>query len=276
MNIDQRTKLCAVIGNPVEHSLSPLIHNVAIAYHKINAVFLAFKSQSAQSAMEAMRALDICALSVTIPFKEAVIPFIDDIDYEAEAVGNVNTVINRNGRLKGFNTDIDGIEQSLNGVRVENQEVLLIGAGGAAKTIAHVIHKRKGQLHIVNRDIVEASSVASKYGATCNSLKDIRKVIEEIRPKIIINATPVGMGKMRGKSLVPRFLLKKGMTVFDVIYNPLRTKFIRDGEASSCRVITGDRMFLGQGARQFELWSRKKAPLKIMERYLYKRLRKNL
>lgn len=275
-SIDSRTKLCAVIGNPVEQSLSPLIHNSAIAHHKINAVFLAFKPENAQSAIEAMRALDMPALSVTIPFKEAVIPFIDEIDSAAEVVGNVNTVINRKGRLKGYNTDIDGIEQSLKGVRVLNKEVLVIGAGGAAKTIAYVIHKRKGQLHIVNRDIVQAYSVASKYGVACHSLKDIRKVIKEIKPKIIINATPVGMGRMRGKSLVPRVLLQKGMTVFDLIYNPLRTKLICDGEENFCKVITGDRMFLGQGARQFELWSGKKAPLKIMERYLNKHLRKNV
>jgi shikimate dehydrogenase len=274
--IDSKTKLCAVIGNPVEQSLSPLIHNVAIAHYKINAVFLAFKPKSVQSAIEAMRALDIRELSVTIAFKEAVIPFLDEIEYEAKSIGNVNTIINRKGRLKGYNTDIDGIEQSLKGTRVENQEVLLIGAGGAAKTIAYVIHKYKGQLHIVNRDSVEASNLARKYGASWHELKDIRKVIKVVKPKIIINSTPVGMGRMRGKSLVPRVLLQKGMTIFDVIYNPLKTKLICDAEASFCKIITGDRMFLGQAARQFELLSKKRAPLKIMERHLYEHLRKKL
>lgn len=273
MQIDAKTKLCAVIGNPVLHSLSPVIHNAAIAHHKLNAIFLAFAICDIKQALEAMRSLGIRAFSVTIPYKEAIVPYLDSIEGEAQSLGNVNTVVNQNGILKGYNTDIDGVRLSLRGVVIKNKSVLLIGAGGVAKTIAYVIHRRGGRVHIINRDIVQARRLAQRYRGDVSPLENIEDVIATVAPHIIINATPVGMGNLEGKSLVPGRLLRKDFVVYDVIYNPLKTKLIRDAERTGCKTITGLQLFLGQGARQFELWSGRRAPREVMEKALYIYLR---
>lgn len=265
MQINTQTKLCAVIGYPLTHSLSPAIHNAAAEHYKINAVFLAFPVQDVKKTIEAMRTLGILEFSVTMPYKEAVAPYLDVIEFQAKELGNVNTIINQNGKLKGYNTDIDGIRLSLKELRIKNKPVILLGAGGAAKTVAYVIHKAGGQLHILNRDLILARKLAKLYQAKYGDLKDIGHKIKEINPYLIINATPVGMGELIGKSLVPKDILRQKMVIFDLIYNPKETKLINDAKSMGCRTINGRTMFLGQGARQFELWSGLSAPWKIIE-----------
>jgi shikimate dehydrogenase len=267
MTINSQTAVCGIIGKPVRHSLSPIIHNAAAKHCKVNAVFVAFETDDYKGAISAMRALNIRELTITMPYKELIIPYLDSIEKQAEIVHNVNTVINTNGHLRGYNTDIDGIGLALKGIRVRGKTVALFGAGGAAKTIAHFIVKKGGNLHIVNRDVQEARALSKKYGIKYSTLDtDIRALFSQIKPSIVINATPVGMGLFRGKSLVPFSALRARMTVFDLIYNPLQTQFLKNARRAGCVCINGSMMFLGQGASQFELWSGKKAPFKIMQK----------
>jgi shikimate dehydrogenase len=267
MFINTKTKLCGIVGYPIEHSLSPAIQNAAAQYHKINAVFLAFPTRDAKGAAAAMRVLGILDLTVTMPLKEKIMPYLDEIEAHAMVLGNINTVINKGGKLKGYNTDIDGIGLSLGGLRLKNRRVLLLGAGGAAKTVAYVVNKRGGQLHILNRDIKPVKKLARLYNAKYGDLADIKTKIKEIKPYLIVNATPVGMkGFLSNKSLVPNNALEPNMIVFDLVYSPAQTKLIRDAMAKGCKTINGRAMFLAQGAKQFSLWSGKRAPLRVMER----------
>lgn len=265
MIITPQTKFCGLIGYPIEHSLSPAIHNAAAQFHKINAVFLAFPTIDAKSAIAAMKALGILEYSITMPLKEKVIPYLDEIEPQARELGNANTIINKDGKLHGYNTDIDGIRLSLKGLRMKNKPVILLGAGGVAKTVAYVIHKAGGRLYIFNRDLSLTKRLAKLYHAKCDNLDNISFKIQKIHPYLLVNATPVGMGELEGQSLVSRSALQSKMIVFDLIYNPKETKLINDAKSMGCRTINGRTMFLGQGARQFELWSGKKAPWKIIE-----------
>ena len=255
------------MGYPIEHSLSPAIQNAAAQHHKINAVFLAFPTCDAKGAVCAMRTLGMLDLTVTMPLKEKVMPYLDEIESHARALGNVNTIINKGGKLKGYNTDIDGIKLSLGGLRLKNKRVLLLGAGGAAKTVAYVINQKGGRLHILNRDIKPVKKLAQLYGAEYGDLANIKTKIKEIKPYLIINATPVGMkGFLSNRSLVPGDALEPNMVVFDLVYSPAQTKLIKQAKLAGCKTINGRTMFLAQGAKQFSLWSRKPAPWQVMER----------
>jgi len=274
MNINVKTQVCGIIGHPLTHSMSPAIHNAAARHHKLNVVFVAFSSLDPKGAVAAMRALNLRELTVTMPYKETVVKCVDRIEKEARELGNINTIINNKGVLTGHNTDIDGIKLALKGIRIKNKIVLLLGAGGAAKTIAYVIHKKGGKLHILNRDISQARVLARKYKAQASDLKNVKTCIAKYKPVLIINATPVGMEKLKGKSLVPKSALKKEMAIFDLIYNPEKTKLILDAQQVGCKTINGRTMFIGQGARQFELWSGKRAPWKVIEKAFIQNLKK--
>ena len=266
MIINTQTKLCGIIGYPLEQSLSPAIHNAAARYHKINAVFLAFPSCDAKGAVFAMRVLGMLDLTVTMPLKQKVMPYLDQIEPKAKELGNINTIINKGGKLKGYNTDIDGIELSLKGLRLRGRSVLLLGAGGAARTVAYVIKQRGGLLYILNRDIALVRSLAQRFQARYSNLKNIEEKIEKFQPYLIVNATPVGMGSLRGKSLVPKSALKSTMVIFDLVYSPAETKLIKEARLKGCKTINGRTMFLAKAARQFKLWSGKPAPWRIIER----------
>lgn len=267
MTINSQTRVCGIIGKPIEHSLSPIIHNAAAEHYNLNAIFVAFQSDDPEGAVAAMRALNIRELTVTMPYKELVVPYLDSVEKKAERAGNVNTIINSKGHLRGYNTDLDGIRLALKGIPIRGKQIALFGAGGAAKTIAYFIVHNGCKLHIINRDAKEARELASIYGVTYSTLdQDVCKMFLRIAPAVIINATPVGMGAFRRKSLVPFSSLKPGMIVFDLIYNPLETQLLKNAKRAGCIPISGRTMFLGQGARQFELWSGKKAPLAVMQK----------
>ena len=273
MTITTKTQLCGVIGYPIEHSLSPAIYNAAAAYCKVNAVYMAFEVKNAQDAITAQRALNIVCFSVTIPYKEKVIPFLDKVHSSAKALGNVNTVINDHGVLTGYNTDINGVLGSLRGIVLKGKPVVLLGAGGIAQTFSYVIAKKGGKLFVFNRDLQEAQKFKKRFQTVVKHLDTLAMSIKQINPVLLINATPVGMGALKGKSLIDPAFLSPSMIVCDVIYNPLQTKLVSDARKAGCRTITGDTLFLAQGARQFELWSKKAAPRKVMEKAFYRALK---
>ena len=268
--------MCGVIGDPIEHTLSPTMHNAAFDHLKLNFVFLAFKVKTAQleDAMRGMRGLGIRGLNVTMPHKNAVIKYLDEVDPTVKFLGSANTILNDDGRLLGFNTDGVGALKALreNGVELDGKKLLLLGAGGAAKAIAFSIAKEVGELVILNRvsekakELAEALSVTygKKVVGEALSPSVIQKSLQDA--DILINATSVGMHPHVSQSLVAPQWLKPDLTVMEIVYNPVETKLAKHAKAAGAHVISGVEMLLYQGAASFEIWTGRSAPIEVMRK----------
>jgi len=276
MTISGKTRVCGVIGDPVEHTLSPAMHNAAFNHLKLDFVFLAFKVKAAEveNAMRGMRGLGIHGLNVTMPHKKAVTNFLDEIDETAKFLGAVNTILNDDGKLCGFNTDGVGALKALqeNGVTLSGQKVLLLGAGGAAKAIAFALAKEVGELVVLNRASEKARELAKAL-----KRKSSEKVINDmLSPNalqkhlqdadILVNATSVGMNPNAGESLIAARWLKPELIVMDIVYNPLETRLMKDAKVAGAQVINGVEMLIYQGAASFEIWTGRSAPIEVMRK----------
>lgn len=260
--INAATKLCAIVGNPIGHSLSPLVHNAAFDHLQLNYVFLAFKVEHLKEAVEGIRALDLRGVSVTIPHKVAIRNCLDEVEEIAGKIGAVNTVVNRGGRLIGYNTDWSGAIAALESrVDLKGRRALVLGAGGAARAIAFGLKEKGAHCTILNRTVEKAKKLAAEVGSHYGSLKDIESVPRDM----VINTTSLGMYPRVNDTPVKRGLLKD-VLVFDMVYNPLRTSLIRDAEEHGCTTISGLEMFINQAALQFELWTGEKAPVDLMKK----------
>ena len=249
--ITASTRLFCVLGNPVSHSRSPLVHNQAFADHLIDAVYLAFAPTDIQQAMDTVRQFNIGGVSVTIPFKQTVIPFLDQIDDQAAAIGAVNTVVNRDGRLYGYNTDSRAAITPLKESGITGKSVLIIGAGGAARAVAFGIHEHHGQLLITNRSKDRGRALASDFDADFVPMDQIR----HLRPDIVINTTSMGMAPHTEVLSCPADCLTPATLIMDVVYTPLETRLLGVARQKGCRVVDGLTMFIAQAAAQFELWT---------------------
>jgi shikimate dehydrogenase len=253
--MNAETEIYGVIGNPVRHSLSPVIHNGAFRRMGLNAVYLAFEVTNLAAAVNGMRGLGIRGMSVTIPHKTAILSLLDDLDEVAQNIGAVNTVAWRDGKLVGYNTDWQGALSALEEkTDLKGKRVMLLGAGGAARAIAFGLKQRKCRVSIFNRSLANAAKLAAELGFAHGRLDSI----EAMDADILINATSIGMAPNNGESPLPKKILKPGMTVMDIVYNPLRTILLRDGEEMGCRTINGLDMLAHQGALQEEIWLGKK------------------
>ena len=282
-DINPNTKLCAVIGNPVEHSLSPAIHNRAFQELGLDFVYLAFRVEDVRSAVAGMRALEnFRGLSVTIPHKVAIIDHLDEIaDVDAQ-IGSINTVVNEGGKLRGFGSDGPGCRQALveGGAQVAGQPVLILGSGGAARAIAFDLAHRAtpSSLFILGAIEDELRALASELrektavNATGEILTEdgLEKRIAESR--VLIHATPIGMHPREGESLVPPDLLHPDLTVMDIVYNPYETRLLEDARARGIKTIPGIEMFVNQARFQFEAWTGKSAPKEVMKQVVLDRL----
>ncbi len=276
MRISGKTRVCGVIGNPIEHTLSPAMHNAAFEHLKLDYVFLAFKVKATEveNAIRGMRGLGIHGLNVTMPHKTAVIDYLDEVDETAKFLGSVNTILNEDGRLRGFSTDGAGALNALqeNGVNPRGKKLLLLGAGGAAKAIAFALAKEVEELVLLNRTpektkaLTEAlsSELGKKVTGETLTPRAIQKNMQDA--DILINATSVGMHPHVGQSLVAPQWLKPDLTVMDIVYNPTETKLAKDAKAAGARVISGVEMLIYQGATSFEIWTGCAAPVKVMRK----------
>lgn len=249
--ISAGTKLTAVIGNPIRHSLSPLLHNSIYAKEEIDAVMLAFQNASIEHLVGAIRALSIGLTAVTLPHKQAIAQHLDDVDSVAKAIGAVNTVVNRGGKLTGFNTDVVGFSRSLQGVNLKNKDVLILGAGGAAHMAAY--HLRQEGANIFchnNRTMEDACALSQKFGGTPVEAGELGSVGYDL----IVNATPVGMTPNVSNSPISKEYIRPGSVVFDVIYTPLETKLMKEAKERGARAISGLGMLVAQGLEQERLW----------------------
>ena len=275
MHIDAKTTLCGIIGNPVEHSMSPVIHNAAFNDLELNYVYLAHNVTDVKGALTGMKSLNIRGFSVTIPHKCEVLNYLDEIDSVAEQIGAVNTVVNNNGRLIGYNTDWIGFIQSLKKyTTIKEKNITLLGAGGAARAIAFGLKKEDASIIILNRieEIEMAESLAKEIECGYGELSNKDKIMEA---DIIINATSVGMSPMNNDSPVDLNALQPGQIIYDIIYNPLETKLLHHAKSIGCQVISGYEMLLRQAVDQFELWTKKNAPIDVMKKELLRCLGKN-
>jgi len=230
MQINASTQLCGIIGNPIAHSLSPAIHNAAFEKLNLNYAYLAFDVTDVAGAIRGMRALNIRGFSVTIPHKLAVISELDEIDPVARQIGAVNTVVNDNGHLKGYNTDWTGFVRSLEAFTpIQHKKVAILGAGGAARAIAFGIKQRQGQLTILNREVeIEmAQNLAADVGCAWENLS----LLDAVQAAdIVVNATSVGMHPLENDTVIDSRLLRPTQIVYDIVYNPLETKFLRQAK----------------------------------------------
>jgi shikimate dehydrogenase len=265
--------LYGVIGNPVGHSLSPVMHNAAFQKAGVAAFFGAFAVAEDQlaAALAGMRALGIKGFSVTIPHKVAVIEQLDEVDEEARRIGAVNTVINRGGRLCGSNTDAPGALRALREkIDPAGRRVLVLGAGGAARALVYGLTRAGAEVFIANRSPEKGRRLAAEFAAAAIAISELK----DFSCEILVNTTPVGMFPAVDRMPVPESLLKPGMVVMDIVYNPLRTRLLAAAAARGAAIVDGLGMFVGQGALQFELWTGRPAPLEIMRRAVLEVLQK--
>ena len=255
--IDARTELYGVIGNPVRHSLSPVIHNGAFRRLGWNAVYLAFEVTNLEEALRGIRGLGVRGVSVTIPFKTEVVPLLDQVVGLARKIGAVNTIVNRSGKLTGHNTDCHGALQALEEkMNLRGKGIVLLGAGGAARAIGFGLKERDCQLTVVNRSKKEGEELSVELGGDYLPLSSLVKMkAGELEADVIINATSLGMFPRDGESPVPKKLLKEGTIVMDIVYQPLQTKLLREAKQKGCVVIDGLEMLMRQAAAQFEIWT---------------------
>lgn len=260
--ITSSTRLYCVLGSPVSHSKSPVIHNAAFREHGIDAVYLAFEPPDAKGAVRAIRTLGIKGASVTIPFKQKIMPHLDQISADARQIGAVNTLVLEGGKLCGYNTDARAAVDPLMPVGIQGKTVCIAGAGGAARAVAFGITQAGGDLIITNRSAEKGKALASQFNGKFIPLAEAGGIYADI----LINTTSLGMTPNTSASPFPETMLKPGMTAMDVVYTPMKTTFLKTAESRGCTIIDGLAMFVAQAAAQFTLWTGIQPDLQTMRK----------
>jgi 3-dehydroquinate dehydratase/shikimate dehydrogenase len=259
-----------VAGDPIRSSLSPLMMNTAFRRETVNAVYLALQTKNVEDLFKLAREIPIQGLSVTMPLKEAVIPFLERTDPLSAKIGAVNTIRRfPDGKFYGFNTDVDAIVRPLERrLSLRDAKILVLGAGGAARAAVFGCRDKGAEVWILNRTPETAQKLARQAGA--KTLK--REALAKQSFDVIINATPTGMSGNKTPSILAPEELNARM-VFDLVYNPIETPLLRMAKQKGLGVISGVEMFVQQGARQFEIWTGKPAPEEEMLRVVVHSLR---
>ncbi len=259
--ISGTTTVYGILGRPVSHSLSPAMHNAAFAAAGVDAVYVAFPVADLEQAVHGLRGLGIAGVSVTIPFKEAIMPWLDEVSEEARHIGAVNTVLQRQGRLLGTNTDWYGALAALQEHGdLQAQRVLVLGAGGAGRAIVYAVRRAGGQVYVSDADPERAQVLARDFGAAAVPWTEA----PQVEAGVLINATPVGMAPQVDVTPYPGAPLARVQVVMDIVYKPLQTRLLREAASHGCRTIDGLEMLIHQGARQFELFTGLPAPVAVM------------
>jgi shikimate dehydrogenase len=279
--LDSKTKLLGLIGHPVEHSLSPIMHNSALQYENLNYVYLAFDVSSSENlkyVIDGAKSLRIRGFNITIPYKIDVMKYLDKIDYTAELIGAVNTVKIENNIAIGYNTDGLGarmaLEEEIGGV--ENKNILIIGAGGASRAVAFELAKNNN-ITIINRTLEKAKNLADEISKKLKPNNPINYGdlnIDVEKYDIIIHTTPVGMYPNTDvKPIIDTKKISKNMVVMDLIYNPEETVLLRESKKRGAKTINGLGMLVYQGAIAFEIWTGIKPNVELMKKTLKEYLR---
>lgn len=271
IQISGRTKITGLFGYPVEHTLSPAMHNAAFTELGLDYCYVPFlvHPDYLEYAVKAIKSLNLSGVNVTVPHKEKVMPFLDEINEEASFIGAVNTIVNSGGRLIGYNTDGRGFIQSLSegGISIEDKNILIIGAGGASKAISYYLSQKAKTLYLYDIDKYKVEKLVQDLNNIFNNVYIIENISSVGRFHIIINATPLGL-KKEDPLPFDTTLLRTEQTVCDVIYK--KTRLLEEASKKGCVTIDGLGMLLWQGVFAFELWTGKKPGVEVMRNALLK------
>jgi shikimate dehydrogenase len=264
-------RVFGLFGNPVGHSLSPLMHNAAYREMRFNALYVPFCVRNLEEAVRGIGAMSLGGVSITIPFKSAVVRYLDDVEESVHRIGAANTIVNNQGRLKGYNTDWIGFVRDLKEfMPVKGKTFAVLGAGGAARAVIFGILAEGGNIVVLNRTIRKGQALADEFGCSFSPPSEIAKLSADC----FINTTPVGMYPNIEDAPLEPMDLKKFAHVVDIVYNPVKTKLLKDAEAAGCRIRSGIGMFVYQAAEQIRLWTGMEPPLDSMKRVVLERLEK--
>ena len=283
-DIGAHTNIFCVIGHPIEHSMSPVMHNAALNDLSLDYVYLAFDvpPNNLKKAILEYKKSNIKGINVTIPHKEAIIQYLDELDPLSKQIGAVNTIKNEGGVLLGRNTDALGAKQAIAdaGFKIEGKKALILGAGGAARAISFALSEKIDEIFISNRTEERATKLAKELQDKTNvkaigkdmSEKTLRTLVYSV--DILINTTPIGMYPKIDISPISKDLLNENLFIFDIIYNPLQTRLLKDAKEIGSKTLNGLDMFINQGALAFEWWTGKKPNVKLMKEKIIEQLGK--
>ena len=269
------TQVIGVIGHPIKHSLSPLMHNISFELNGLKYIYLPFDvpATNLKDSLKGMLALGIKGFNITLPHKEKIFQFLNEASEEANVIGAVNTVVNDGGVLHGYNTDVHGIIETLSPFKdeIEGKEVSIIGAGGAARSVIFTLIRsfKVSKINLINRTVQKTESLKDYF--TVKMLYECFKTYPLVPPDLIgifekstliVNATSIGMlPDIEDSPTTSVESFHKDQIVFDLIYNPLKTKFLELAESKGAKIINGLKMFVEQGAKSYELWTGEKMPI---------------
>ena len=285
LSLNYNTKLCAVIGNPISHSMSPAIHNAGYEELNLDFAYVPCQVEDVEGMLKGMRAMhNFRGLSVTIPHKVTAMKYVDEVVETDRVIGSINTIVKQDGKLIGMGTDGPGALKALTdaGVELDGKVVLMLGCGGAARAIAFTLAQKTQLAELCMLDINEemlqeltADLQANTGVKICSELMNDASLTEAMgRADVIIHCTPIGMHPKEDASLVPAELFRSGQAVLDIVYNPLRTKLLADAEARGVKTISGVEMFINQAVLQFEIFTGGPAPEEVMRRVVMENLAK--
>ncbi|MFX0016883.1 MAG: shikimate dehydrogenase, partial [Candidatus Hermodarchaeota archaeon] len=238
----------------------PPVMNALISFYNLNFCYLAFAPNDLKKAIEGLKEINFLGANITTPFKESILPLCDSLDQSVEEIKAINTIWFDGEKLQGYNTDIDGISSALTEYIDQIGSYAVFGAGGAARALCVALKNKTGIL--VNRTEAKGKKLAKEFGLEYISLTDSLKIIPDI--DLIVNATPVGMAGQTFSTIVPTSWIKKCTFVFDMVYNPSVTRLVEQATEYHKNVVSGVKMFLGQAAKAFSIWTRLETDLEIM------------
>lgn len=261
--VDAATRVYGVAGDPIAHSLSPIMLNTAFRRENVNAVYLALHAKTMDDLMKCVNDIPLAGLSVTMPYKEQILKHLDKTDPLTSKIGACNTVVRaQDGKLYGFNTDVAGVVRPLETrLRLAGAKILVLGAGGSARAAVFGLKEREADVFILNRTASPAQKLAKQARAKAIN----RTMLKKLEFDVIINATPVGMNGNRDPLPLSEAEFK-ARYFFEMVYTPAETRLVKIARGKGIHVIPGSEMFVQQGARQFETWSGKPAPVMEMQR----------
>ena len=262
----------AVIGDPIDHSLSPTIHNAAYRHLDLECTYIGYKinKNELESGIQSLKSIKISGFNVTIPHKIEIMKLLDDVDENCKLIGAANTIVNDNGSLKGYNTDMDGFLEPIKNreIPIRDSNVLLLGAGGASRAIiAGFAKEHVKKITVVNRTIEKANDL-SNFSKNLEIKSDAIPIddIETLNEKydFIVNASSLGLNNE--SNIIPTKLIDSNTTVYDIVYKPVNTALIKDSKKKNAEIIYGYEMLLSQAVRSFEIWLGQKAPYEAMKK----------
>lgn len=267
--VSGKTKITGIFGHPIEHTLSPLMHNAAFEDRGLDMCYLAFDVLPADlpDAVKAIKALNMLGVNITVPHKVNVMPQLDEINTETRFIGAVNTVVNKDGKLTGHNTDGLGFMSSLSEQKIsaDSKDILIIGAGGASRAVSYYLSEQASNLSLYDIDRPKAEKLVNELGKIRKNVSLIGDIKNIGKPDIIINATPLGLHVDDPLPLNPEHI-KSEMVVYDLVYK--HTNFLQEAEKRGAKTLNGSGMLLWQGVLAFELWTGVKPPVDVMRQVL--------